>query len=346
MSSKRKNEWWHRSVPAIYPQTYLTLARERGAEPDHILRDAGLPTDLFANPRAEISFLQMKALVDTVLQRTGDNGIGVEVGWRLPPTAFGNLGYGLLCSATLQDALELCLRFWHLPGRVVRASLSRSGATCTIDFILIAPVPEPNHHLILESTLASLYRSFQLLAGATAADLEVWFQGPPPAYADHVTARLGQVRYNMPATQFRFSAHLLQTPLAMHNPTGLQFAIQQCEREESLLNEIDHPVREKVRRNLVLGNAGYPSLQKMSEILSMTTRTLRRRLEDEGIQYKIMVEEAKRRDAIRLLDDQVMEIQQVAILLGYQDPANFTRAFRQWTGQTPSQYRAARRSSR
>lgn len=346
MSNRRKNEWWHRSVPVIYPQTYLSLAGERGAEPDSILRDAGLPADLLANPRAEISFLQMKALVDKVLERTGDDGIGVEVGWRLPPTAFGNLGYGLLCSATLQDALDLCLRFWHLPGRVVRASLSRSGATCTIDFVLIAPVPEPNHHLILESTLASLYRGFQLLAGASAADLEVWFQGPPPAYADRVSARLGQVRYNMPATQFRFSAHLLQTPLPMHNPTGLIFAIQQCEREESLLNEIENPIREKVRRNLVLGSGGYPSLQKMSEILSMTTRTLRRRLEEEGIQYKTMVEETKRRDAVRLLDDEVMEIQQVAQLLGYQDPANFTRAFRQWTGQTPSQYRVTRHVSR
>ena len=68
--------------------------------------------------------------------------------------------------------------------------------------------------------------------------------------------------------------------------------------------------------------------------------------EDEGIQYKTMVEETKRRDAVRLLDDQVMEIQQVATLLGYQDPANFTRAFRQWTGQTPSQYRATRHASR
>lgn len=346
MTRKRKTEWWHRSVPAIYPQTYLTLARERGVDPDRLLLQAGLPADLFANPRTEISFLQMNKLVAAVLNRTGDDGIGIEVGWRLPPTAFGNLGYALLCSASLQDAVVLCLRFWHLMGRVLQASMNTSGPTGVIDLMLVAPVPEPFQHLVQELALAGFYRGFQLLAGATAADLEVWFQGPPPAYADHVTARLGQVRYNMPATQFRFSAHLLQTPLAMHNPTGLQFAIQQCEREESLLNEIDHPVREKVRRNLVLGNAGYPSLQKMSEILSMTTRTLRRRLEDEGIQYKTMVEETKRRDAVRLLDDQVLEIQQVAILLGYQDPANFTRAFRQWTGQTPSQYRTTRRSSR
>lgn len=76
----------------------------------------------------------------------------------------------------------------------------------------------------------------------------------------------------------------------------------------------------------------------------MTPRTLRRRLDQEGTSFKRLMEEAKRRDALRLLDDYDLDVQRVAALLGYQDPANFTRAFRQWTGQTPSQYRATRRS--
>ena len=87
---------------------------------------------------------------------------------------------------------------------------------------------------------------------------------------------------------------------------------------------------------------GYPSLEDISQRLNMTTRTLRRKLDEEGTNFKVLLEEAKRRDAIQLLDDRNLEIQRVATLLGYQDPANFTRAFRQWTGQTPSQYRDTR----
>ena len=96
---------------------------------------------------------------------------------------------------------------------------------------------------------------------------------------------------------------------------------------------------------MVYGLDGYPTLEDISQRLNMTTRTLRRKLEEEGTNFKALLEEAKRRDAIQLLDDRNLEIQRVANLLGYQDPANFTRAFRQWTGQTPSQYRDTRSNS-
>ena len=149
----------------------------------------------------------------------------------------------------------------------------------------------------------------------------------------------------MPANQFRFNANLLHKRLPMHNPTGLQFAIQQCQREEALLDDAGYILREKVRQEFIYGPDGYPTLEEISQRLNMTTRTLRRKLEEEGTHFKALLEEAKRRDAIQLLDDRNLEIQRIAALLGYQDPANFTRAFRQWTGQTPSQYRDTRKSS-
>ena len=87
---------------------------------------------------------------------------------------------------------------------------------------------------------------------------------------------------------------------------------------------------------------GYASLAAISHQLNMTTRTLRRHLEKEGTSYKSLLDDTKRRDAIRLLDNHQLTIQRTAELLGYQDPANFTRAFKQWTGQAPSDYDRAR----
>lgn len=332
-------------MPLTYPQTYLNLARERGADPQAIIQEVGLPDDVLTGYQGEISFLQMKHLVDVVVKQTGDDGIGIEVGWRLPPTAFGNLGYALLCSETMGDVVELCIRFWHLLGRALHASFHAENTIHTIDLTPIAPLPEPINHLIFESTMASFYRGFQVLTGALQEDIEIWFSTPPPRYENRVIERLGRVSYNMPVNQFRFSAHLMQTKLSMYNPTGLKFAIQQCEREESLLDNPNQRIRERVQSGIVFGKHGYPTLQDISEQLNMTARTLRRRLEEEGTNYKIMLEEAKRRDAIQLLADGKMEVQRVASLLGYQDPANFTRAFRQWTGQTPSEYRMTRNAS-
>ena len=52
-----------------------------------------------------------------------------------------------------------------------------------------------------------------------------------------------------------------------------------------------------------------------------------------------MLDEARKRDAMRLLENSALSVEQVALRLGYSDPANFTRAFRKWSGFTPRQYR-------
>ena len=341
--SKKKPEWWEQSVPLIIPQTYLRVAADRGASISDLLARAGLPPG-FADHPSDLPMPQVLQLVVAVREAVGDNGLGLDIGWHLPPTAFGNFGYALLCSETLQDALDLCRRYWHLVARGTVLSLREQGDYAIAQVSLSFPFPEPMRHAVFETTFASVYHGLQLLAGSVMADIEIWFDFPQPDYADKARQLLGNVRYDMPVNQARFPLALLNTRLSMHNPTGLHFALEQLEREDALSEAASNQVASRVRERLVFSTEGYPGLEAMSRQLHMTARTLRRRLDQEGASYKTLLEEAKRRDAIRLLDDYSLDIQKVAGLLGYQDPANFTRAFRQWTGQTPSQYRHTRQT--
>jgi AraC-like DNA-binding protein len=340
-NTKKAPHWHHLPVPIMYPQTYLDIAKEQHANIERILELSEFPVELLKHQHAEINFLQMTHLVKSVIDEIGNHGLGIEVGLRLPPTAFGNLGYAILCSATMQDAVTLCMRYWHLLGRGLTVSHALNGDNYVVDLTAVAS-PEPLQELIFESTVASFYRGFKVLVQAEDDEMEIWLAMDEPDYAEQVRSKISCIRYGMPSNQFRFKADLLQKPLAMHNPTGLKFALEQCEREEAILKNTGFRLRENVQQLMVFGVQGYPTLQAVSEQLNMTSRTLRRRLEDEGTNFKHLLEEAKRRDAIKLLDDQKMDIQHIASLLGYQDPANFTRAFRQWTGQTPSQYRTTR----
>ncbi len=343
--TKRKNTWEEQTVPALFPRVYLEYAREQGVDAHEVLARARLPISIADQTNPELTFLQLRDLVAATIDTLQDDSLGVDIGLRLPPTAYGNLGYALLCSETLEQAASLLIRYWNLLGRGVNVSLNTEPPQCIVDLNHVFPLPPPLEHLSYESTMASFYRGFQLLVDAQRDDMEIWFSCPPPTYADKVKQTLGNVRYNMPSNQFRFNAQLMQKRLPMHNPTGLRFAIQQCQREEALLNDEGYILREKVRQEILFGPNGYPTLEEISQRLNMSTRTLRRKLEEEGTNFKALLEEAKRRDAIQLLDDRNLEIQRVATLLGYQDPANFTRAFRQWTGQTPSQYRETRKTS-
>lgn len=73
----------------------------------------------------------------------------------------------------------------------------------------------------------------------------------------------------------------------------------------------------------------------------MSTRTLRRRLEDGGASYRQLLDEARYRDARQWLAASDLDLKTIAERLQFTDPANFTRAFRRWAGQTPSTFRAA-----
>lgn len=338
----KRNQIRQQTLPALYPQLYLALAQERGASRSRLISAANLSPDVLENPRATIPLPQMGLLLRAIMAEVGDDGIAIEVGLRLAPTAFGNLGYALLCSETLADAINLCERYWHMLGGASDITLQRGDHECVVYLTQNTVLPDALKHISYQATLASLYRGFQLLTQADATQMEIWFTSPAPVYADKVTRLLGHVRYGMPANQFRFAASLLSRKLPMHNAHSLRQALAACEREQALSNIGHSHLRDKVRQEILFGQNGYPSLNQVCSNLNMTARTLRRKLEDEGTNFKLLLEEAKRRDALKLLDDQHMEIQRIATILGYQDPANFTRAFRQWTGQTPSQYRQLR----
>jgi AraC-like DNA-binding protein len=71
----------------------------------------------------------------------------------------------------------------------------------------------------------------------------------------------------------------------------------------------------------------------------MSSRTLKRRLLEHGTSFTQLLDQARRRDAVRLLEDPLMDVARVAEALGYRDPPSFTRAFRRWTGDTPTSAR-------
>ena len=76
----------------------------------------------------------------------------------------------------------------------------------------------------------------------------------------------------------------------------------------------------------------------------MSGRTLKRKLHERGTTFRALLDDARFRQAQHLLENPDLDIQQVAIALGYRDPACFTRAFRRWSGRTPSQARAERKA--
>lgn len=326
-------------IPGVIPLTYLGYAAEQGIDTLALLSEAGVRVDSSAALAAGMPVSAFEPMLELLIAKLGNERIGLEIGWRLPPTAFGSVGQAMLASATVGDALRVCHRFWPLIGRGLSLRVSFDDDACVLDFMPVFPVKERFRRIMLESTMASFHRGISILAPAAALRCEAWLDFPAPAHAALARERIPVLRYDRPASQFRAPQAVLDEPLPMANEHGLQLALAQCERELAVL-QLPMRVTARVQQELRLGQSGYPDLDAMATRLHMSSRTLRRRLQEEGTQYSALVDETRRRDALRLLGNPDLDIHRIAWLLGYSEPANFTRVFRRWTGMTPTAWRA------
>ncbi|MGQ0621404.1 MAG: AraC family transcriptional regulator ligand-binding domain-containing protein [Panacagrimonas sp.] len=325
-------------MPGILPMTWLAYAAEQGMPVADLVREVDLVREEADSFASGAPLSKLAALTQAVIRRSTDPAIGIEIGWRLPLTSFGALGHAMLSSATVGDALLVCQRFWHLFGPDLILHVSLHDDLLVASVTPLASVHGQFRRVTVEAALTTVYRGVHALTpeGATAA--EIWFDYPEPDYGARIREKIPGARFGMPILQCRMPALFLQRPLPMASAVGRHVAIQQLELREKTLG-FHGPLSAKVQMRLGFDATGYPSLEQTAEVLHMTERTLRRRLQDEGTSYSTLLDEARRRDAVRLLGNPNVEIGTIAERLGYNDSANFTRAFRKWAGMAPSQFR-------
>jgi AraC-like DNA-binding protein len=270
------------------------------------------------------------------LQLTGEPALGYEFGLRNHLTTHGFYGFGVMSQPTVGDAIEFALRFsvLRMPGWELRSFTDGTQAVLeareTVPYGIL-------RQYALDMMLVSLFNSFQPFMSAQGR-VELWFDCPEPGYYARYRERLPPARFAMGANQIRFPAKHLGHPLVTANAVTARLVARECERELALLGHTEN-LLERVRATLVNEQGQYPKLETVAARLYMTGRTLKRRLHAHGIHYRQLLDEARRRDSLRLLEDPTLSLEEIAHRLGYSAPANFSRAFHKWTGATPGTFR-------
>ncbi|MEL0251627.1 MAG: AraC family transcriptional regulator, partial [Novosphingobium sp.] len=147
------------------------------------------------------------------------------------------------------------------------------------------------------------------------------------------------VVFDQPKTRFYFDAELLQSR-PLRNREQLSAFLARCP-ESVIMPYCNHDsVSAKVHERLrLLSPEEWPSFSELASCLITTPSTLRRRLADEGVSYQSIKDEIRRERATAQLRSGNRPIVEIAEELGFSDPSTFYRAFKKWTGITPSLYR-------
>ncbi len=145
--------------------------------------------------------------------------------------------------------------------------------------------------------------------------------------------------FRAPLDELVWPPGVLATPIASFNSRLRDYFEEQC-RELAARFSPDAPVAGRVRNELMAAmNGGDPSMEVVATKLGMSGRSLHRRLSEEGCRYNDLLDEIRLEFAKRYLARGTVTASEVAYLIGFQSPTAFFRAFKRWTGETPSTFR-------
>lgn len=258
---------------------------------------------------------------------------------------YGLLGYAMMSSATLEQAIRIAMRYYRTLGPLLalRFRVERGRAVLELEDELglaeFGLLP-----WVVESVLAPFPALLAELLGAPVDGVELRLAHARPVHGDRLESHFdAPIRFEAGANQFRFDAGVLEQPLVRADARTASLFERSC---RSLLEELhgETSLASRIGRDLLARPGDLPDAAGMAERLNMSARTLRRRLAEHGTSYQIVVDRVRRRIAEDYLRSTSLPIQEIAELLGYTEATNFRRAFLKWTGESPLACRRARQA--
>ncbi|MCG8535582.1 MAG: AraC family transcriptional regulator [Pseudomonadales bacterium] len=338
-SSSKKEAWLNQTIPAEYLLAALDTVLHWQTQPASTLKKLIRHFTQTRQATLKDFYRVFDAFYGFTVVRSG-KPLGLALGWHLPPTAYGNIGFALLCAQNFRQVMALFEEYWPLMGRDITAYKTHTeGDTFVITLSTNPLMTGPIRYLWIEGALMSWKRCLHVALGDFLIPTEIWFSHQNRYDAKYPLDQYGTLFFEKPSNQLRFPLRYLDAPLPMRNQLAYESAVELCAKELAQFKQHNSPVLMRVQEKLALRDQGYPTMTQLADGLSMSTRTLRRKLSSEGCSYQELLEQARHRDALVLLKNPTFTIQEISQKLGYSDPANFARRFRQWTGLTPSAFR-------
>lgn len=334
------------SVPVEFARLILQMGSERGYPRERMLAGLDIPVSLVDEDGACLSIRQhMSLLLKAIDLSGGEGGLGYELGLRIGLSTLSLIAIALLSQMTIGDAIRLGIEYSQVFVPVYRGQLDEEDGFAVLDISMDLPMPESLYRYAYDMALVSVWSGLLNLFGGVWPDAELWFAYPEPEYFAAYRDRLPTCRFDMGANQICFPASHLTRRIQTGDPVMAQLMKEKMARErEARKQQGKADILTLLRSLLVRGPDGYPDLETVCSQLFMSSRTLKRKLQQAGTGFQILLDDVRRQDAMRLLGNPERSIEDIAAWMGFVEPANFTHAFKRWTGKTPSEWREQQRN--
>lgn len=321
----------------------VSAAAARGADPAQLVLATGFEPALAANPDAKISLALEDALWKEAARATGDDAFGLHAAELVQPGMFDVLDYAVRTALTLRVSLERLARYNRLVHDAAVFELVPDGSVVRVEHDFRVGSGAQSRHSA-EFTLASLVVVAAQLRGEPLWPRAVAFAHAEPqrpeTLAEHRRLFGIAPKFGCRRKSVTFDAHDLDRSLPQPDRALWRVIGRHAETLLAQLPPLHETIAARVRSLLstTLGDQ-VPTLGDLASKLKMSERSLQRKLADEKLTFEALLDQVRRDLALRYLADPKIAVAEIAYLLGYSEPSPFHRAFKRWTGLTPSEAR-------
>ena len=326
-------------VSGILVRALVEVTERAGVSLDALLEGTGIDARRLSNPIDRFDLDDFERLQIRALELTHDEALGLHMAERVTEAAFDLVAHMVAHAPTLREAIGICSQFERLFMDGAHLRLFERGAIATVGLEFVRKSPRADR-MLAEFAMAALMRMVEVFGGSEARVRAVHFEHASPAHRREYTRLFSGVeRFGRENTSLDFDASILDRP-QLHQHSALSAVLrEQAERQlERVGRELGF--MERLQEYLLSrAPSRIPGMQAAAKDLGTSVRSLRRRLSEEGMSYRTLMQSTLERTAKQLLGDPRRTVQETADALGFADVAAFHRAFKRWTGLTPLEFR-------
>ncbi|WP_225307431.1 AraC family transcriptional regulator [Nitrincola iocasae] len=336
------------TVPTGYVRHLLAMAELQGFNTNDLLTHVDISREEMEQLN-ELPAFKFGLLYQQIMWIAQDESFGMLSGGRVPNGTFRMMCHAIIHCSTLERALRRCSDFYEIcRGSMIKPVLVRRGRYAKVSFAPIESLSEADFRslmgkespLQIRTSLSMWHHFMSWLIGRRLELKAAYFTFTDPGDADqYVKLFQSEVKFSQHEDAIVFPAKYLDLPLAQNEETLRGFLKT---APYQLIVMVDDDKSLKARVISMLGkdfSRELPSAEEVARALHMSVSTLRRRLLEEGTSYQKIKDEERRAAAINYMNAPQLSINDVAGLMGFDEPSAFFRSFKKWTGMTPGEYR-------
>lgn len=316
----------------------LRLVEVHGIDTRQFLRELGVDAETVRDTQARLPSQLSDVAFEKAAALIPDPAFALRAAQCWHPSNLGVVGYAWLSSGTLRSGLKRLERFAHTLGNrfTYRCVQEPAGLRFVYDH---GRGDAPIGHLMTDFTLSIILDMCRTNFSGTLDPIAVTLRRPEPVEPQPYRDFFGcDIHFGALEDSFLLDGQVADTPLPSANQQLATTFDAILTEQLAVLDKDDIVTRCKayLLRQLT---SGEPSEKALSAALAMSRRTLQRKLGELGLTYKNVLDETRHALALRYLDDPTKTVTDITFLLGFSEQSVFTRAFKRWSGQTPTAYR-------